>query len=154
MQPTEPQPIHKQGCSEGLFLLVLICECFPEWSTQFSFFWQGSLLKGPVNRASPSPSLWPAHANANQSCPGQGSAGRLPGTGEQTRKECYFISGILGKEGWQREVGQWKNRLCGESRGDGIIVIAESRESEDHRKDFTWIKGLLGVRNWYRKLFI
>lgn len=48
-------------------LLGLICERFPERNTQFSFFWQENLMNLPVNRASPSPSHWPAHANANQS---------------------------------------------------------------------------------------
>lgn len=51
----------------GPSLLILICECFPERNTQFSLFWQENLMKLPVNRASPSPSNWPAHANANQS---------------------------------------------------------------------------------------
>lgn len=42
--------------------------------------------------------------------------GRLPGALEQTCKECYFISGILGKEE-QRE-GSWAVREGG-GRGGG-----------------------------------
>jgi hypothetical protein len=39
--------------------LVLICECFRERTTHFSFFWLENLMKFPVNRASPSPLHWP-----------------------------------------------------------------------------------------------
>lgn len=66
--------------------------------------WWNSLKTGPL----PPLCAGLTHANANESWPSQGSVGRRPGALEQTRKECYFISGILGKEG-QRE-GSWAVR--------------------------------------------
>lgn len=66
--------------------------------------WWNSLKTGPL------PPLQPGltQANANESWPSQRSEGRLPAALEKTCKECYFISGILGKEG-QRE-GSWAGR--------------------------------------------
>ena len=66
--------------------------------------WWNSLKTGPL----PPLHAGLTHANANESWPSQGSAGKLPGALEQTWKECYFISGILGKEG-PRE-GSWAVR--------------------------------------------
>lgn len=52
-------PTHSLSTSKAAPLVVWICECFPERNSNFSFFWQGCLMKLPENRASPSPSGWP-----------------------------------------------------------------------------------------------
>lgn len=70
--------------------------------------------------------------------------GRLPGALEQTRKECYFISGILGKEG-QRE-GSWAVRGWREKMNMNADCCKTGANGKDGRKLIA-IKDLLGARN-------
>lgn len=141
----------------GPSVLVLICDYFPERIGSFLLFLAREPDETPGKQGVPPlplcTGLSHAHANANQPWPSQGSVGRLPGTGEQTFKECYFISGILGKEGRKREVGQW-NKLGGERKGDRSIMNVYNKKSEEHEKEVAWIKGLVCARNCYLKLSI
>lgn len=70
--------------------------------------------------------------------------GRLPGALEQTRKECYFISGILGKEG-QRE-GSWAVRGWRERMDMNANCSKTAANRKDGRK-LIGKKDLLGARN-------
>lgn len=88
--------------------------------------WWNSLKTGPL----PPLHAGLTHANANESWPSQGSVGRLPGALEQTCKECYFISGILGKEG-PRE-GSWAV-VGGRDEGEWMWMLTAIRLKQMER---------------------
>lgn len=117
------QPLHKWDGSPGLPCLFESVNVSQKDIVTSPFSGKGAWWNSLKTRPLLPLQAGLTHANANESWPSLGSAGRRPEVLEQTRKECYFISGILGKEG-QRE-GSWavRRRSEGENEYECFLQI-------------------------------